>query len=161
VLSDTFTASHLDVGRWDPFPYGGASASTGAGLQIALNGSTGLSTFRVFTFYQFTGDFDVQVDFNLGTGWNTSFPDSDSSPQLNGGSIGVYLDDPNWMRIFRGRFANAEGFVFHSRASGSPTSEFAASTASSGSLRVVSSAGTYHFFFDTGTGWTELGSAPA
>jgi len=95
VITDTFNASRLDLGKWDPFPNGGASASTGAGLQIALNGSNSFSTVRVFTFYQLTGDFDAQVDFTLGTGWNNPFPGSDSSPQLNGGAIGVYLDDPN------------------------------------------------------------------
>jgi len=95
VLTDTFNASQLDLGKWDPFPTGGASASTGSGLQIALNGSNSSSGVRVFTFYQFTGDFDVQVDFTLGSGWNTPFPGSDPSPQLDGGGLAVYLDDPN------------------------------------------------------------------
>ena len=63
------------------------------------------------------------------------------------------------MLIFRSRFGNVEGFNFYSNAG--LGGQFTPSTASSGSLRVVSSAGTYHFFFDTGSGWVELASAPA
>lgn len=163
VLNDSFPSNRLDLGKWDLFTQGGATASTGSGLQILLNGSNSFSQIRAFTFYQFTGDFDVQVDFNLGPGWTTAFPGSDPSPQLNGGALAVYLDDPNWMLIFRSRFANTEGFNFYSNVDlgATPRSQFVPNTATSGSLRIVSTAGIYHFRFNTGSGWVELASAPA
>ncbi|HET8924770.1 MAG TPA: glycosyl hydrolase 53 family protein [Candidatus Acidoferrum sp.] len=163
VFTDSFTGNRLNLSRWDLFPQNGATISTGAGLQISLNGTPGFSQIRAFTLYHFTGDFDAQVDFNLGAGWNTTFPTSDTSPQLNGGGIAVYLDDPNWMVLFRSRFSGTEGFNFYSNVSlgGSPTSVSVPSTAASGSLRIVSSAGTYHFSYNTGAGWVELATAPA
>ena len=117
-------------------------ASTGSGLRISLSGSSSFSHVGAYTFYQFTGDFDVQVDFSLGPGWSASFPGSDSSPQLNGGALTIYLDEPNWMMISRSRLLNTEGFSFYSNVDLGITSrnQFAPRTASSGSLRVVSSA---------------------
>ena len=135
--NDSFTSNKLDLGKWDLFLNGGATASTGAGLQMSLNGSNSFSSARSFTFYRFTGDFDVPVDFNLGAGWTSSFPGSDTSPQLNGGGLMVYLDDPNWMIIFRSRFNNFEGFTFYSNVDigSAPRSQSIPSTATSGSLR--------------------------
>ena len=163
VFVDSFNSSRLDLSRWDLFLDGGATASTGTGLQIALNGSNPFSQARAFTFYQFTGDFDAQVDFNLGSGWTAPFPGADTSPQLNGGALVVYLDDLNWMAMFRGRFANSESFNFFSNVDlGTvPRSRSVPSKATTGSLRIVSNSGTYHFLFDTGSGWIEVASAPA
>jgi hypothetical protein len=163
LLNDSFASNRLDLGRWDLFSQGGATAATGAGLRISLNGANAFSSIRAFTFYQFTGDFDASVDFNLGAGWASPFPSSDSSPQLNGGGLEVYLDDPHWMMVFRSRFQDVEGFNFYSNIdmSAMPRSQFIPSKATTGSLRIVASAGTYHFSIDAGSGWTEIASAPA
>ena len=162
-LDDVFNGDRLDLTKWDPFPFGGATISTGSGLRFSLNGAQNFSTFQVFTLYQFSGDFDAQVDFTLGSGWNTSFPVNDTSPQLHGGGITVYLDEPNWMVITRSRFSNSEGFNFYSKVDLGivPTSKFTPSTATSGSLRIVATGGTYHFLFNQGSGWVELATAPA
>src|ERR1700756_4119470 len=163
VFTDSFAGTRLNLSRWDLFPQNGATISTGSGLQASLNGPAGFSQIRAFTLYRFTGDFDAQVDFDLGTGWYTTFPSGDTNPQRNGGAIAVYLDDPNWMVIFRGRFSATESINFYSNVSlgGDPTSVSVPSTAASGSLRIVSSAGTYRFSYNTGAGWIELATAPA
>jgi arabinogalactan endo-1,4-beta-galactosidase len=162
-LSDDFSGSRLNLSKWDPFLVGGAMLSTGSGLQLTLNGIQSYSAVQVFTMYCFSGDFDVQVEFNLGDGWNTPFPVGDTSPQLNGGGIAVYLDEPNYMILFRSRFSNVEGFSFYSGVDlgGFPRSEFTPSTASSGKLRIVSAGDIYHFLLDQGAGWIELATAPA
>jgi hypothetical protein len=163
-LNDTFTGNRLDLSRWDPFPFGGATISTGEGLRFSLNGTQSYSTVQVFTLYQFAGDFDVQVDFTLGSGWNTPFPAGDASwPHLNGGELAVYLDEPNWMVISRNRSSTGEGFNFYSNVDlgTAPRNKFTPSTAANGSLRIVATGGTYHFLFNQGAGWIELATAPA
>ncbi|MBI2688188.1 MAG: glycosyl hydrolase 53 family protein [Acidobacteria bacterium] len=163
LLDDAFTASRLDLGKWDLLSDSGAAISTGSGLKTSFNGSTALSQMRAFTLYQFSGDFDVQVDFSLGSGWNSPIPVS-AGGSLIGAGLMVFQDDPNWIEIFRSRFANTEGFTFASRAddlAGTSKTRFFASSAGSGSLRIVSNAGSYHFSFNTGNGWVELGSVAA
>jgi hypothetical protein len=163
VLTEPFTSTQLDRGRWDLYHQEGATSSTGAGLQASLNGAVSFSKVRAITYYSFSGDFDVQVSFNLGAGWNTAFPGSDASPQLNGGGLTVFLDEPNWMTLFRSRFGTGEGFSFYSNVElgGSPRSQFIPSASTQGTLRIVSSGGTYRFSFSTGAGFTEIATAPA
>jgi arabinogalactan endo-1,4-beta-galactosidase len=164
VFTDTFSANRLDRTRWDVTTASGATVFTGAGLNMSFD-SSGNSQANLYTFFHLIGDFDVQVDFAIGDGWATPFPaaDSDSSPQLNGGGMLVYLDQPNWMSFFRGRFASSQSINFYSNVAlnGAATSHNVSTTAMSGSLRIVSSGGVYQFLFDTGNGWTLLTTAPS
>jgi uncharacterized protein (TIGR03437 family) len=163
VFTDTFTANRIDRTRWDAYLQNGATASPGAGLSMSFSSSTGNSQAHLYTFFHLTGDFDVQVDFQLGNNWTTAFPATDPNPQLNGGGLIVYLDQPNWMTIFRGRFANSQSFNFYSNVSlnGSPTSSSLPTTATSGSLRIVSAGGLYSFMVNTGSEWTRVATAPS
>jgi uncharacterized protein (TIGR03437 family) len=162
VFADAFSAARLDRTRWDFTTPNGAAITTGAGLSMSF-GSSGFSQVNLYTAFHLTGDFDVQVDFTLGNGWNSPFPSTDTGPQLNGGGIVVYLDQPNWMAITRGRFSGSQSFNFYSNVSlnGAPASQAMPTTASNGSLRVVALNGTYQFLFNTGSGWTLLATAPS
>jgi hypothetical protein len=161
---DTFTGSRMDRTRWDPYSYNNAAISTGSsGLNISLDGSSGFSQAHIYSFFHMTGDFDVQVDFAIGNGWSTSFSATDTNPQLDGGGLQVYLDQQNYMTIFRGRFAGSQSFNFYGTTTlgSQPAAAQTPSTALSGSLRILSSSGTYHFMFNTGGGWKEVATAPA
>ncbi len=129
---------------------------------MSFSGSSGYSQANLYSFFHLIGDFDVQVDFAIGNGWTTPFPAGDSNPQLNGGGLVVYLDQPNWMSISRGRFAESQNINFYSNVdlNGAPTSKAVPTSTMSGSLRIVSSGGVYQFLFNTGGG-TLLATAPS
>lgn len=163
VFSDQFTGPRLDQTQWDLFRINGAAATTGAGLRITTNGAQAYSDVNVYSLHELIGDFDVEVDFSLGTGWHAPLPAGLPGGHLNGAALAIYLDEPNWMTVFRTRGPNFEGFSFYSNVAipGGSQSQFASSTSATGGLRVVGSGGRYRFYFREANDWRLLASVPA
>jgi hypothetical protein len=148
---------------WDPYTQGDVGLSANSGLRIQTDGSQSFSTARIFTLYRFAGDFDVQVDFAPGSGWNDPIVAAGSNPHLAVASLSVYSDQDRQIQIFRNRIPSSDGFSFFTTLDlgGLPQSKFVASSAANGSLRATSSSGTFNLLYSEGSGWKELASAPA
>jgi hypothetical protein len=102
----------------------------------------------------FEGDFDIQVDFEIGEGW-----DRPLTGHLDSALLGVKVDDASF-HITRirssGIFENF--FMAWSERYSDPAAK--ATTASSGRLRLIRQGTTLDFLYDTGAGWERVGYNP-
>ncbi|ABQ24906.1 hypothetical protein [Geotalea uraniireducens] len=167
--NDTFDGTVVDTSyRWTIASTYGYSAPESGGvgqderLIIKTQPNLSYSQPTVGTKYEFTGDFDVQVDFEIGSGWS-----SPVSGHIDGAAMSVVIGDnpnePHIYRITRSRYPDmkdqlwiwvADGYVRN-------TAALINTTATTGKYRVVRNGNVLTFSYDFGSGWQTLGSVNA
>jgi endo-1,4-beta-xylanase len=145
---DDFTGTTLDPNRWTPH-LTDASLTQRDRIIASIQGVPAFSSSMVNSTWQFTGDFDVQIDFQLGEGWAAP-----AQEHLDGALLGVIIDGQNY-HITRLRSSNQDEFYAWDSPgtlnSGFPT------TAREGKYRLLRVGTTLFLLYDAGKGWQELG----
>jgi len=119
--------------KWDVGPHGGNSSP---------------SSLTVESNWQFPGDFDVQVDFQMGNGWGAP-----ASQHLDGATLGARIDGQMY-HLTRLRSSSEDILLPWSSAAwmnnGKPE------TATSGKYRLIRTGTQLFLLDDVGSGWQEL-----
>lgn len=147
---DNFAGTTLDPGRWNPQINGGGIVNQDGRLILSVPSTPANSNVAVQSTWAFTGDFDVQVDFQIGTGW--SMPTKD---HLDGAMLGININGKTY-HITRLRSGNQDVFFAWSN-QGTLTRNWP-STVVSGKYRLVRTGTNLVLLYDSGAGWQELES---
>jgi hypothetical protein len=84
---------NLQPTKWtSPQTYGGGQITREPSLLITTSADYDLSGGEIYTPFQFTGDFDVQVDYRANVGWGEPFTSSGDNQHLDAAGMGVYID---------------------------------------------------------------------
>lgn len=144
---DDFSSNTLDPGKWTLHLTDSKLTQDGR-IIASVQGVPAFSSAMVNSAWQFTGDFDVQIDFELGEGWAAP-----SKEHLDGALLGVIIDGQNY-HLTRLRSSNQDEFF----AWDSPGTVNASSptTARQGKYRLVRVESNLFLLFDAGEGWQEL-----
>lgn len=147
---DSFVSTMLDPGRWSPQINGGGTIRQDGRLILSVESTPVNSNVAVQSTWTFTGDFDVQVDFQIGTGWSTPAQD-----HLDGAMLGVNINGQTY-HITRLRSGNQDVFFAWSN-QGTLTRNWP-TTVVSGKYRLVRTGTNLVLLYDSGSGWQELES---
>ena len=146
---DHFDGTVMDGSRWETESTGGGIITQNDQLILTTSAAYPFSSAKVKSAWTFTGDFDAQVDFQLGAGW--SHPATD---HLDGANFGVIIAGEAYLatRLLRD---NGDDALSAWSSTGTLLGE-AVTTALSGKLRAIRTGNTLILLFDFGTGWREL-----
>lgn len=165
TMNDTFDSNSLDWCRWEDVSFFGAVAQSGE-LALTPSGSQSYTAARILSQARLVGDFDIQVDYRLGTGFNDSLS-GDGGPGFYS-TLAVAWDDSRTINFSRthNSFLGDGAYVYSSLPGSVWTSSlFSASNAQAGTLRMVRAAGQLNFFHRPldSVAWTSVGamSVPA
>jgi hypothetical protein len=147
---DNFSGKVLDGTKWTENTGGGATIAQDDRLILSTSGQTALSGAGVTTNWNFPGDFDVQVDFQIGAGWASPAHD-----HLDGAYLDATIGGQDY-RITRLRSSNEDKFLAWST-TGVLTND-SINAALNGKYRMVRAGTTLYLLFDIGEGWQELAS---
>jgi hypothetical protein len=147
---DSFAGTTLDPGRWNPQINGGGTVKQDGRLILSVASTPANSNVAVQSTWAFTGDFDVQVDFQIGTGW--SMPTQD---HLDGAMLGININGQTY-HITRLRSGNQDVFFAWSN-QGTLTRNWP-TTVVSGKYRLVRTGTNMVLLYASGAGWQELES---
>ncbi len=149
----------MDTCRW--FDWGHqATVTQDNALAITTSDSAAVSLGEVYSQYTLTGDFDVQVDFQLGERWNRSISSNSPDAHLDVG-LGVYQDESNWLSLGINKHqAETADIVIFSHLNGQfqVVSRIPRNVNQGGKLRIRREDALFRFFIDLGSGWEELSS---
>ncbi len=147
---DEFDGNVLDAARWTTGTAGAATVAQDGRLILSTSSQEPLSAAQVASTWQFVGDFDVQVDFQIGEGWASPAQD-----HLDGAYLAVTIAGENY-RITRLR-SSSEDKLFSWSTTGALTAYRDSHTASGG-YRLIRAGTELYLLFDIGEGWQELAS---
>ena len=144
---DNFAGTTLDLAKWSP-QLTDATLTQNGRIISSVKGVPVFSSAMVNSTWQFTGDFDVQIDFQLGEGWAAP-----AQEHLDGAVFGVVIEGQNY-HLTRLRSSNQDEFFawssFVNLNASRPT------TARQGKYRLVRVESSLFLFYDAGEGWQEL-----
>jgi arabinogalactan endo-1,4-beta-galactosidase len=162
-LDDSFDGNALDWCHWEDTSYQAAVSQSGQ-LVLAPDASGAYSSARVHSQARLVGDFDVQVDYQLGAGLDTPVT---SGQQLDV-TLGIYWDEARAIFLGWTRQSGGAGiFVYASLPELAPNNSlYVPDAAQAGTLRIVRSGTTFHYYQrPSGSGtWNDIGTmngAPA
>ncbi len=147
---DEFSGNTIDILKWSAGVGGGASAQQDDRLILMTVDEEANSSATVLSTWSFEGDFDVQVGFELGEGWEIPVAE-----HVDGAYMGAVIAGQEY-RITRLR-SPYEDKLF----AWSTTNELNASkttSALSGRYRLIRTGTTLILLFDIGNGWQEMTS---
>ncbi len=147
---DNFAGSVLDATKWEPQNNGSGTAGQDGRLILSVGSTPANSGAMVTSTWAFPGDFDVQVDFQIGEGWSTP-----ATEHLDGATMGVAINGQNY-HITRLRSSNQDLFFAWSN-QGTLTRNWP-TTVLSGKYRLVRVGANLFLLYDSGAGWQELES---
>jgi hypothetical protein len=150
-LNDTFTGNMLETNKWNLNTAGGGTVSQDDRLIVATDNIEPFSSAQVSSSWEFSGDFDVQVDFVFGEGWQSPVHD-----HLDGAYLGVNIAGKSY-HITRLKSANQDKFLAWSQ-SGELVGE-KDTDVTAGKYRLIRTGTTLYLLFDMGNGWQKLTSA--
>jgi hypothetical protein len=148
--NDDFSGTTLDASKWSVSSGGGAAITQNDRLIISTASQPATSGAQVTSNWAFPGDFDVQVDFQLGDGWASPVHD-----HLDGAYLDVNIAGEDY-RITRLRSSDEDKFFAWS--SNGVLNNDAINSAVAGKYRLVRSGTTLYLLFDIGKAWQELAS---
>jgi hypothetical protein len=146
--NDNFAGTVIDAKKWNAQGDGAGAIRQDGKLILSVSNQAATSNAAVNSTWAFNGDFDVQVDFQIGEGWKAPAHD-----HLDGAALGVNIDGHTY-HITRLISSNQDLFFSWSDL-GSLTAN-AATTVTSGRYRLVRSGTTLILLYDVGSGWQEL-----
>jgi hypothetical protein len=147
---DSFNGTTLDGSKWFPDPTGGAAVAQDEKLVLSTGEKEAQSSASVKSYWSFPGDFDVQVDFQIGEGWR-----SPAQEHVDGAYLAAFIDGQDY-RITRLR-SSGEDKLFSWSSTGALTRDWS-TNALAGKYRLVRTGTNLTLLFDIGEGWKELAS---
>ena len=150
---DNFDGTVLDVSKWKPDNSGGGVVKQDGRLIVSTNSKPAFSSARVQSVWEFTGDFDFQVDFQIGEGWSRPAKD-----HLDGATLGVLIAGQSYhiTRIRRDYQGSNNDVLFAWSSAGFLITKEIPSNVLSGKYRLVRAGTTLTLLYDIGSGWQEL-----
>ena len=145
---DDFTGLALDSEKWTAQTSGGGQVTQNGKLSLSL-GSAVSSSDHVSSTWQFTGDFDVQVGFDIRDGWA-----SPAQEHLDGATLGAMIDGKIY-HLTRLRSGSEDKFFPYSDAIWINLGKL--SDATSGTYRLIRAGSQLFFLYDIGKGWQSVG----
>lgn len=149
---DNFSGSGLDMKKWSPGTSGGGNISQNDRLILSTSDQQVTSTATIYATWQFSGDFDVQVDFQIGPGWSNQ----EERKHVDGALFGVKVSG-NCVNLARGQSGGQDLLVVWNCLGYEEGKIF--SSVLSGTMR-IQRIGTFLIYsVDQGAGWQELAVA--
>jgi hypothetical protein len=145
---DNFTGSVLDLGKWKSDLAGNAILAQDGRVIISTDSQEKYSAGNVFPTWEFPGDFDVQVDFQIGEGWANPV-----EGHLDGAVFGVTIDG---QRYWITRLMSGGGETLFSMNSIDNISGEMATAAEAGKYRLIRRSTRLFILFDVGAGWQRI-----
>lgn len=151
ILSDSFDGNVLDTTKWKINIFGGGAVNQDGRLILSTGNEEPTSIVKVQSIWDLIGDFDIQVDFQIGKGWET--PNKD---HIDGATFGFDMDGQQYhINITMLRRAEGEFLLFAWSSSGGILGEKNGNF-TSGKYRLVRAGNVLSFMYDIGDGWQEL-----
>ncbi|MBU4350251.1 hypothetical protein KJ599_08020 [bacterium] len=147
--NDNFDGTVLDVTRWRIDNSGGGVVKQDGRLIVSTDRAQAFSIARARSVWGFTGDFDIQVDFQIGKGW--SLPVND---HLDGAYLGVSIAGQDY-HITRLIISDGTNKFYVWSTTGTLKGEIL-KDALTGKYRLIRAGTTLALLYDTGSGWQEL-----
>jgi hypothetical protein len=147
---DNFDGGVLDTTKWRPQINGNGTVKQDGRLILSVANSPANSNVTVQSTWAFTGDFDVQVDFQIGPGWSQP-----AQEHLDGAMLGANIGGQVY-HITRLRSGNQD--VFFAWSNQGTLTRNMPTTAVSGKYRLVRTGRNLVLLCDSGAGWRELDS---
>lgn len=155
-LDDAFDAPELDSINWLPETTPGASLATDGMLMLFTDGTQPSAGASIASKWLFTGDFDMQVDWQLGDDYTAPQHDHVDAAFL---AVGAVSPDRYWITRL-GLPGDAGQFMAFSEASGQ-IGEPVETQARAGKFRITRTGDLLTFYYDVGNGWQKLQSVVA
>ena len=157
---DDFKGTVLDSKKWvivldwEDKVYRSDKVRQDERLTISVDNTKPDSSTYVQSIWGFTGDFDIQIDFQIGEGW-----DRPSKGHLDGAILGVIVDN-NLYHITRLRGSGTpESNLFMAWTDKGVSPYLVADrTATSGKYRLIRTGTSLEFLYDIGAGWKKVGT---
>ena len=150
---DTFDGTVLDIKKWEKTIWNGATIAQNDRLIISTSGDIETSIAEVRTKYEFFGDFNVQVDFEIGQGWANP-----STSHLDGAVMGISVGGSQYHLTNIRQSNGDQQIMLFSFREGEGVVATANTTANAGRYKISRSGDRFRFWYDIGWGWNELGS---
>ncbi len=157
LVDDQFNGTLLDRCKWDEVSQSGGQFTVNNEAVATTSSASPFSIPRMTSQYRMTGDFDVQVDYRVGAGWNEPLPPN-SGLEVQ---FAVYWDDSRYIQIGRGRDNGGEYIK--------PATTIAGQTGINniridnsqmqGKFRAVRAGTTLTLKYHDGTAWIDLAAA--
>lgn len=147
---DNFDGSVLDTSNWRTDLAGGAFVKQEERIIFSTDSQQSYSSARIVSQWTFTGDFDIQAEFDIGKGWNTP-----SVGHIDGAFFGVNINGQSY-HITRLR-SGSEDKVFVWNTTNVLIGE-KYTDALTGKYRLIRTGTTLSLLFDIGAGWQKLAS---
>jgi hypothetical protein len=148
--NDSFDGTTIDEHKWEnSYINGGGIIAQNGSLIMTTGNAQATSNALEQSVWDFTGDFDVQVDFQIADGW--SLP---TTGDLDGAILGVNIAGQSY-DITRLRRNTGDDVVFAWSSTGIHSQE-AASNSLTGKYRILRNGTTLILLFDIGRGWEEI-----
>jgi hypothetical protein len=147
---DSFDGGTLDLKKWRTDLFGGAAVTQDKRLIVSTDSRSAFSKGSVSSQWNFPGDFDVQVDFEIGEGWKSPIKE-----HLDGAFFEADIGGKSyWVTRLR---SGAEDKVFTMNTADQITGEMA-TPAVTGRYRLMRVGRTLIILFDVGNGWQKIAS---
>jgi hypothetical protein len=148
--NDLFDGKTINSNKWkNSYVNGGGAITQDSKLMMTTGDAQATSNALEESVWDFTGDFDAQVDFQIAEGW--SIP---TTGDLNGAILGMYIAGQSY-HVSRLRRESGDDVIFSWSSTGISSSE-AATQAVTGKYRIRRNGTTLIFLFDIGRGWEEI-----
>lgn len=146
-LDDEFSGRYLDTDKWQASINGG-EISISDRVMMKVESAVSNPNPTLFTRWAFVGDFDVQVDFEIGEGWATP-----KKEHIDGATLGVVINGQSY-HITRLRDLNEDTFFTWSNTY--PWSLKAYTNTLTGQYRLIRKGSILYLLYNSGHGWNEL-----
>jgi len=156
---DTFDGTVIDVNKWQIATSGGGTASQNNRLILSTDDEQATSNVSVQSVWEISGDFDVQVDFQIVEGWYKPAKD-----HIDGASLGVVIAGQNYhITRIRRDYDGINADVLFAWSSNGVIQAEKPVAAISGKYRLVRVGTTLTLLYNFGNGWEELvsGNVPS
>lgn len=148
-FNDNFDGNILNTSKWKPDTSSGGVITQDNRLILSTSNKQAFSSAKVESVWEFTRDFDAQVDFEMGEGWRQP-----SSEHLDGAALGVQINGQIY-HITRLISAGGTNQLFAWSSEGNLSGQLS-TDALSGKYRLVRIGTTLTLLYDIGNGWQEL-----
>ena len=148
---DDFSGIVINEKKWNPASVGDGMVMQEDRLVVKTSDTQEYSSAGVQAVWDFTGDFDTQVDYQIGEGW--SRPEVE---HLDGANFGVIIGGQSY-HIVRLRRNNGDDVMMVWSSTGTLIGETSASNLD-GQFRIIRTGTTLIFLYNIDEGWIEIAS---
>jgi hypothetical protein len=147
--NDAFEGQVINEKKWNANTWNGAAVRQNEKMIIEFPGTTSGPGCEITTRYEFKGDFDVQINWEILEGWINP-----TAENIDGAGMGIVLDGDRYL-MFKQRYSSGyENMLLYSFQSG--ILKQIENHASSGIFRITRTGIVSRYYFDTGNGWELL-----